>query len=531
MVEDYVQLTKKKSDLDRTSTNKTKTGVFTGAFAINPANGTSVPIYIADYVLMTYGSGAIMGVPGHDERDHYFAQQFGLPIIRVLQDLEQKSEPIESKAFIGDGVLINSDFLDGLTKEVATEKIISWLKERKLGEKCTTWKLRDWVFCRQRYWGEPFPIASDIHGNKVLIEDSDLPIMLPKVNDFKPAGDGESPLAKVSSWVEFERNGQKYFRETSTMPQWAGSCWYYLRYIDPRNDEQAWSFEKEKYWMPVDLYVGGAEHAVLHLLYARFWHKVLFDLGFVSTKEPFKKLVNQGLILGSNGEKMSKSRGNVVNPDDVINEWGADSLRLYEMFMGPFEAVKPWQTNGIAGVNRFLKRVWRLYINEDGSLGGKINQKDSPEVLRTLHKTLKKVTHDIESMSFNTAIASMMEFVNLLYKVDGMSQESARTFVLMLSPFAPHLGEELWQRLGRKDTLAYESWPVYREELTIEDQVTIGVMIGGKHRGNLTISLDATREEVIAFAMEQEFVKRNIEGKSIKQQIYVAGKILNFVLG
>jgi leucyl-tRNA synthetase len=531
-VQAYVHGAKLKSDLDRTALSKTKSGVFTGAYAINPVNHQEVPIYIADYVMMNYGTGAIMGVPGHDERDHEFATKYGLPILEVIRGAGAPEASISEKAFIGDGVCVQSGFLNGLEKSKASDQMVKWLEDQKIGTKSTTWKLRDWVFCRQRYWGEPFPIAQDKDGKKVLIDDQDLPVLLPQIDDFKPAGDGESPLAKVKDWIEFSKNGKEYFRESCTMPQWAGSCWYYLRYLDPHNDKAPWDQDKERYWMPVDLYVGGVEHAVLHLLYARFWHKVLFDLGHVSTKEPFQKLVNQGMILGQNGEKMSKSRGNVVNPDEVIREWGADSLRLYEMFMGPFEAVKPWQTNGISGVNRFLKRVWRFYVDEEGQLSSKVKLPvDSEEVTRFLHKTIKKVTEDMESLSFNTSIAMMMEFVNLLYRSEGLTKESAKTFILILSPYAPHLAEELWSKLGSKASLAYETWPEFNASLTLDQTITIGVMIGGKHRGNLTISLEATKEEVLAMAQNQDFVARNLEGKSLKQIVYVPGKILNYVLG
>jgi leucyl-tRNA synthetase len=525
----YVHSAKMKSDLERTALSKEKSGVFTGAFAINPASKKPIPIYIADYVMMSYGTGAIMAVPAHDDRDHDFAKAYQLPIIQVVKNSDEK---IIEKAFTGDGLLVNSDFLNDLNVPDAIEKMTDWLEHSKLGERAVTWKLRDWVFCRQRYWGEPFPIAKDKDGNCVLIDDKDLPILLPQIDDFKPSGDGESPLAKVKDWMEIKIDGKSFTRESCTMPQWAGSCWYYLRYIDPHNNLEGWNKEEEQYWMPVDLYVGGVEHAVLHLLYARFWHKVLFDLGHVSGKEPFQKLVNQGMILGQNGEKMSKSRGNVVNPDEVIAEWGADSLRLYEMFMGPFEAVKPWQTNGIAGVNRFLKRVWRLYIEEGGKSSPKINlSEESKEVTVFLHRTIKKVTEDIESMSFNTAIAAMMEFVNLLYREPGMTRQSSQSFILLLSPFAPHICEEIWQILGMPDTLSYEPWPKFQAEFIVKDSVTIGVMIGGKHRGNIEISLTATKEEVLEIARNQEFVKRNLEGKAVKQEIYVPGKILNLVLG
>lgn len=525
-VVDYVTVAKNRSDLDRSAQTKEKTGVFTGAFAINPANGEKIQIWVADYVLMSYGLGAIMAVPGHDERDHEFASKFEIQIKRVLTGGEEAD--ITIKAHTGDGELVNSGFLNGKLKVDAINAVIKWLEEKKLGRRKVTYKLRDWLFSRQRYWGEPFPVLHDADGNVRAVDITDLPVRLPELDDFKPSGTPESPLSKARDWLTVVKSGKSFTRETNTMPQWAGSCWYYLRFVDPRNSEEPFSKAKQDYWMPVDLYVGGAEHAVLHLLYARFWHKVLYDCGVVTTKEPFKKLVNQGMILGENGEKMSKSRGNVVNPDAVVKEYGADSLRLYEMFMGPLTQTKPWQTAGIVGCHRFLARVWRLFIDD----GGKIkvsSEAVSEEMRRALHKTIKKVTDDIESMSYNTAISAMMEFVNLAYKETGMDRKTAETFTLLLSPFAPHLGEELWSRLGHTKTLAYEPWPTYDQTLITEDSWVVSVQVNGKLRGTLEVGKTATQAEVLALARALESVQRNVEGKTIRKEIYVPGKIVNFV--
>lgn len=528
-VEDYINQAGAKSDLERTSLSKDKSGVFTGAYAINPVNKEKVPIWIADYVLISYGTGAIMAVPGHDERDHEFAKKFKLPIKRVLSG--GKEADITVAAHAGDGKLVNSGFLDGMEKQKAIDSMCAWLEKNNCGKKSITYKLRDWLFSRQRYWGEPFPLAHDKDGNVVLIDDHELPVMLPEMEDFKPTGNGEPPLAKADDWLKIERNGKKLTRETNTMPQWAGSCWYYLRYIDPRNNEAAWSKEKEKYWMPVDLYVGGIEHAVLHLLYARFWHKVLFDLGEVSTKEPFQRLVNQGMILGENGEKMSKSRGNVVNPDDIIKDWGSDSLRLYEMFMGPLEAVKPWQTTNITGVHRFLKRFQKLICDEHGNLQDRIGSTPSSDTFKkSLHKSIKKVTEDTENLQFNTAISAMMELVNTAYKEPAISNADAEAMTLMLAPYAPHLAEEVWEKLGHKSTLAYVSWPKFDSSLVTEDTVTLSIQVNGKLRGTLVVDKSAAKTDIIALAKKCEGVEKHLEDKEIVKEIFVPGKIVSFVV-
>ncbi len=528
-VEDYINQAGAKSDLERTSLSKDKSGVFTGAYAINPVNKEKVPIWIADYVLISYGTGAIMAVPGHDERDHEFAKKFKLPIKRVLSG--GKEADITVAAHAGDGKLVNSGFLDGMEKQKAIDSMCAWLEKNNCGKKSITYKLRDWLFSRQRYWGEPFPLAHDKDGNVVLIDDHELPVMLPEMEDFKPTGNGEPPLAKADDWLKIERNGKKLTRETNTMPQWAGSCWYYLRYIDPRNNEAAWSKEKEKYWMPVDLYVGGIEHAVLHLLYARFWHKVLFDLGEVSTKEPFQRLVNQGMILGENGEKMSKSRGNVVNPDDIIKDWGSDSLRLYEMFMGPLEAVKPWQTTNITGVHRFLKRFQKLICDEHGNLQDRIGSTPSSDTFKKfLHKSIKKVTEDTENLQFNTAISAMMELVNTAYKEPAISNADAEAMTLMLAPYAPHLAEEVWEKLGHKSTLAYVSWPKFDSSLVTEDTVTLSIQVNGKLRGTLVVDKSAAKTDIIALAKKCEGVEKHLEDKEIVKEIFVPGKIVSFVV-
>jgi leucyl-tRNA synthetase len=518
------------SDLDRTAGQKEKSGVFLGVYAINPATNQKIPIYIADYVLATYGTGALMAVPGHDERDHAFARKYSLPIVRVLSGGE--SEDIQVQAHTGDGFLLNSGFLDGLSKDEASTKMISWLESQGLGKGKVQYRLRDWVFSRQRYWGEPIPLLKHARtGELRAMATEDLPLKLPDMDDFKPSPDGDPPLAKAQEWLEVrDPEGELWLRETNTMPQWAGSCWYYLRYLDPLNQKQAWDVEKEKYWMPVDLYVGGVEHAVMHLLYARFWHKVLYDCSLVSTKEPFLSLRNQGMILGENNEKMSKSRGNVVNPDAVIAEWGADSLRLYEMFMGPLEAAKPWQTNGIVGCHRFLQRVWRLLVTAEGKLNREILVEDSGENRRAVHRLTKKVSEDIEAMQFNTAIAAMMEFVNLVYKTPQLTLAEVQTFILLLSPFAPHLGEELWGMAGGKGTLAYESWPTYDADLAKLDFATLAVSINGKLKVTIQIPMGANLETVKEIALAEESVKKSLVDKQILKEVFVPGKILNFVL-
>jgi leucyl-tRNA synthetase len=527
-VETYILNAGQKSEMDRSDDTKEKTGISTGAFAINPINGAEIPIFVADYVLMGYGSGAIMAVPGHDQRDHDFAKKYDLKIMRVLSGGEEPD--IAKAAHTGDGNLINSGFLDGLEKSAAIEGMCAHLEKLGLGKKTKTYKLRDWLFSRQRYWGEPFPLIHDASGNVQAIPEDELPVKLPELESFAPTGTGEPPLMKATDWLHYEKNGKTFNRETNTMPQWAGSCWYYLRFIDPTNTEKPWDLEKEKYWMPVDLYVGGVEHAVLHLMYARFWHKVLFDIGAVSTKEPFKKLVNQGMILGDNGEKMSKSRGNVVNPDTVINEWGADSLRLYEMFMGPLEQVKPWQTNGILGVHRFLKRIWRMSIAENGELSEYVKSDESETVTKALHATIKKVTDDTENMRFNTAISAMMEFVNCIYKEGSISKESLEKFVLLVSAYAPHLGEELWSRLGHKESLAYAVWPNFDPKLILDDSFVMPIMVNGKVRGTLQLPTKISKADALDLGRQLPSVAKYLEGKVITKEIYVPGKILNFVI-
>ncbi|MGZ3786956.1 MAG: leucine--tRNA ligase [Bacteriovorax sp.] len=521
-IEKYQESCKLKNDLERTELNKDKTGVFTGSYAVNPANNKLVPIWIADYVLMSYGTGAIMAVPAHDERDFEFAKKFNLPIIAVLE-----GGNIEEAAFTGDGKHINSDFLNGTDKATAISKMISWLESKNIGTKKINYKLRDWIFSRQRYWGEPFPILKFEDGTVRCLDADELPLALPELKEFKPSGNGESPLANATDWlwITDPKTGKKAKRETNTMPNWAGSCWYYLRFCDPKNEKEPWNKDVEKYWMPVDLYIGGAEHAVLHLLYARFWHKVLFDLGFVSTKEPFKKLVNQGLILASDGEKMSKSRGNVVNPDHVVKEFGGDALRLYEMFMGPLEKVKPWKEDGVKGVFNFLNRSYRFFADPAHIATGT----ESEETLKILHKTIKKVTGDYDNLRFNTAISQLMIFINHCYKVGKVTKETAETFALLLSPMAPHVGEELWSLLGHENTLTYEAWPKFDETLAKDDTITVAVQVNGKLRATLEVEPTITQEEILAMAKADENVAKNLTGTIVKE-IYVPGKIVNFVV-
>ncbi len=534
-VQEYRRQAARKSDLDRTDLAKEKTGVSTGAFAINPVNNTQIPIWISDYVLISYGTGAIMAVPAHDERDFEFAKKFHLPIIAVVKpekDGEAAIHKIESgtECFSGNGFAVNSGPFTGLATEEFKKKITQWLQENKLGKTAINYKLRDWLFSRQRYWGEPFPLLHLEDGSVVAIEEKDLPVTLPEVESYKPSGSGESPLANITDWLNVEYQGQKARRETNTMPQWAGSCWYYLRYIDAHNDSAPFDKAKEKYWMPVDLYVGGAEHAVLHLLYARFWHKVLYDAGWVSTKEPFQKLVNQGMILGDDGQKMSKSRGNVVNPDSVIREYGADSMRLYEMFMGPLDAVKPWNMKGVEGVHRFLQKAWKMIIGEDGKIHPAIAAMDPQgEPLRLLHKTIKKVTRDIEIMAFNTAISQMMIFVNEFSKLEPRSQKAMEQFVLLLAPFAPHIAEELWQRLGHSQTLTYESWPEYDESLTKDPEVELAVQVNGKIRDKIVFPADSDEETIKNLALNNEKVKPHIEGKKLQKVIVIKNRLVNIV--
>jgi leucyl-tRNA synthetase len=585
-VETYKREAATKSELQRTELQKDKSGVFTGAYAINPVNDEKIPIWVADYVLMSYGTGAIMAVPGHDERDWEFAKKYDIDIREVVSGGD-----VSEEAYTGDGDLVNSGMLDGLDVPEAKKKISAWLEDEGKGKSTINYKLRDWLFSRQRYWGEPFPIVHRADGETVPLPEERLPLELPEVEKYQPSGTGESPLATIEEWVETTdpETGLPARRETNTMPQWAGSCWYYLRYLDPHNDAEPWDEDKEKYWMPVDLYVGGAEHAVLHLLYARFWHKVLFDVGAVSTKEPFQRVVNQGMILGrtyryavdADGnafsmvgydqdkhgeveaqqervlaphevrwdgdtpmhpdvdknieldvltEKMSKSRGNVVNPDDVIEEYGADSLRLYEMFMGPLEQTKPWDPRGVSGVHRFLSRIWRLTVGEDGELSDNVlDYEPSGDEQKELHKTIQKVTVDTGNLDFNTAIAAMMEFVNFLYKQDDVSRHTLEALTVMVAPYAPHTAEELWERLGKEPSVATAEWPSFDEELTKEDTVEVAVQVMGKVRGTIEVPVDADEETAVAAARAEENVERHLEGKTIRKVIWVPGRILNFV--
>lgn len=526
VVEAYLDQIKSKSDLERTDLAKEKTGVFTGAYAVNPASGERLQIWIADYVLMSYGTGAIMAVPAHDERDYEFAKKFDLPIKEVVA-----GGNIEQEAYTGDGEHVNSDFLNGLNKEEAIEAMIKWLEENKKGQRKVTYRLRDWLFSRQRYWGEPIPIIHWEDGTITTVPEEELPLVLPETDEIRPSGTGESPLANIEDWVNVvdPKTGKKGRRETNTMPQWAGSCWYYLRYIDPHNSEQLADPEKLKKWLPVDIYIGGAEHAVLHLLYARFWHKFLYDIGVVPTKEPFQKLFNQGMILGENNEKMSKSKGNVVNPDEIVESHGADTLRLYEMFMGPLDASIAWSTKGLDGARRFLDRVWRLFVMENGELNPKIVDEPSQELERIYHQTVKKVTEDYENLHFNTAISQLMVFINEAYKATILPKEYMEGFVKLLSPVAPHICEELWEKLGHSETIAYESWPAWDESKLVEDEVEIVIQINGKVRAKLLVPNDASKEEMEKIAMDDEKIKEQLEGKTVRKVIAVPGKLVNIV--
>ncbi|MGM0867200.1 MAG: leucine--tRNA ligase [Bacillota bacterium] len=525
-VNEYIDKIKSKSDLERTDLAKEKTGVFTGAYAINPANGSKMPIWIADYVLMSYGSGAIMAVPAHDERDYEFAKEFDLPIVEVVA-----GGNVEKEAYTGDGDHVNSDFLDGMGKEEAITKAISWLEEKNIGTKKVTYRLRDWLFSRQRYWGEPIPVIHWEDGTTTTVPESELPLVLPKTTEIKPSGTGESPLANISEWVNVEdpETGKKGRRETNTMPQWAGSCWYYIRYIDPHNEEALADAKKMENWLPVDTYIGGAEHAVLHLLYARFWHKFLYDIGVVPTKEPFQKLFNQGMILGENNEKMSKSKGNVVNPDEVVESHGADTLRLYEMFMGPLEASIAWSTNGLDGARRFLDRVWRLLVEEDGTLSSKVTDAPNSDLDKTYNQTVKKVTEDYEGLRFNTGISQLMVFINDAYKADTLPKNYVEGFIKMLAPIAPHMTEELWSKLGHEGTLSYEAWPTFDESKLVDNEVEIVLQVNGKVKAKVMIPRDMTKENLEKTAMENDEIKSQIEGKTIRKVIAVPGKLVNIV--
>ncbi|MBI4557272.1 MAG: leucine--tRNA ligase [Candidatus Hydrogenedentes bacterium] len=559
-VESYVAATLKRSAQDRMKAEREKTGVFTGAYAVNPVNNQEIPIWIADYVLAEYGYGAIMAVPAHDTRDYDFAKKFNLPIIEVVSGGD-----ISKEAYVGDGILINSPVINGLNVPAAKKKISAWLEERGLGKSTVTYRLRDWLFSRQRYWGEPFPLITLEDGTVRAVPLSDLPVVLPELDDYKPTDTGEPPLARATRWVNTvdPATGKPAKRETNTMPQWAGSCWYYLRFCDAQNDREAWSKEAESYWMPVDLYIGGAEHAVLHLLYSRFWHKVLYDAGHVSTTEPFQRLFNQGMILAHSYqdesgkyyypqqvekrdehwfakksgkpvqtqiEKMSKSRYNVVNPDTVVAEYGADSMRLYEMFMGPLEREKAWTEEGIQGVHRFLKRVWALYIGEEGHIRQNIVPGGGePAVLKALHHTIKAVTEDIESLRFNTAIARMMEFVAAAMKAESLDHKCMEPFVLILSPFAPHVAEELWERFGHTKTLAYEPWPKYDPALLVEEELEIPVQVNGKLRAVIQVPANAAKETVLAAAKNHPKVRPYLDGKTLVKEIFIEGKLVSFV--
>ena len=531
-IETYRNASLHKSDLARQE-EKTKTGVFTGGHVINPVNGEKLPVWIADYVLMGYGTGAIMAVPGHDQRDWEFARAYGLPIREVVAGGDvTRAAHVDSEA----GVMVNSAAADGklslngLDPQEARTRITTWLTERGVARRTVNYKLRDWLFSRQRYWGEPLPIIW-VHGAPQPLPENQLPVRLPELKEYKPSGTGESPLANATDWLATTDpvTGQPAWRETNTMPQWAGSCWYYLRFIDPKNPNALVDPAKEKYWMPVDLYIGGAEHAVLHLLYARFWHKVLYDIGVVSTLEPFEKLVHQGMILGEDSRKMSKRWGNVVDPNDMINEYGADALRIYEMFMGPLEAMKPWSSKNVEGISRFLDRVWRLFINEDGSLAVTADE-PSKDVLRVMHQTIAKVTEDVEALKFNTAISQMMVFVNEIMKQPARPRVVLEPFLLALAPFAPHLGEELWRRLGHSDSLAYAPWPSYDKALCIENAVTVAVQVNGKLRATLELPRGAEEADVQAAALADERISRHVIGGTIRKVIHVKDKLLNLVV-
>ena len=516
-VNEYKKKCASKSDLERTELNKEKTGVFTGAYAINPVNGKEIPIWISDYVLSSYGTGAIMAVPAHDQRDYEFAKKFELDIIPVLEGGD-----VSKEAFVGDGIHINSDLLNGLDKETAINKMISWLEQNRIGKRHVNYKLREWIFARQRYWGEPIPIVH-VDDNMVVLDDKDLPLILPSLEDYSPSKTGASPLEKATDWVNVSINGKQGKRETSTMPGSAGSSWYFLRYIDPNNSEEFANKELLKHWLPVDLYMGGPEHAVGHLLYSRFWNNYLYNKGLVPVKEPFAKLRHQGMILGPNGEKMSKSKGNVINPDDMVKQYGADALRVYEMFMGPIDSAKPWDPNGIDGSKKFLDRVWRLLAESD-----KVQDKENKNLEKVYNYTVKKVTNDYETMNFNTAISQMMIFINTAYKEDILPKEYAEGFLKLLNPVAPHITEELWEVLGHNNTITYETWPTYDEEKCKEDEYNLPIQVNGKLRATLKIAFDT--DETIIKEKAHEAVANHLENKTIIKEIYVKNKIYNIVV-
>ena len=534
-VEAYIEETKKKSDFDRTEVNKDKTGVFTGSYAINPFSKEKIEIWIADYVLISYGTGAIMAVPGHDERDWEFASKYNLPIVEVVEGGDVSKAAYTAK---GNAKIINSSndktlSMDGLSVDQAIKEAILFIEKNSIGKATVNYKLRDWLFSRQRYWGEPFPL---IHKDDSveLIQEKDLPVMLPEVENYKPSDDGKSPLSLVKNWVEVKDESDNIIglRETNTMPQWAGSCWYFLRFTDPNNTNEAWSKERENYWMPVDLYIGGQEHAVLHLLYSRFWHHVLYDLGLVSTKEPFKKLYNQGMILGDDGTKMSKSRGNVINPEEIMDEYGSDSMRLYEMFMGPLNKSKPWSTKGLQGCYRFVNKLWSIIVDENGNLSSKIvdSDEEDKDTLFLHHQTIKKLGEDIENLHFNTAVSQLMIYCNHLQKCSTVSKKLIEELVIILSPFVPHLSEEFWSLLGHSETITYQPWPQFDEGLIQLDEVTIAVQVNGKLRANINIAKDSDEKDVISEAMSLENVEKFTSEGNVVKTIYVPNRLLNFVV-
>lgn len=527
-VKEYQEQTSRRSDLERTDLNKDKTGVFTGAYAINPVNGQEVPIWISDYVLASYGTGAVMAVPAGDQRDWDFATKFDLPIPSIFEGHDTSEE---SEAFTGDAPHINSDFLNGLNNQAALDAMINWLEDHDCGGKKVNYRLRDWIFSRQRYWGEPIPVIHWDDGETTLVPEDELPLRLPKTDNLEPSGTGESPLANIEDWVNvYDENGRHGLRETNTMPQWAGSSWYWLRYTDPQNKDAFASKEALDYWSPVDLYVGGAEHAVLHLLYARFWHKVLYDLGYVPTPEPFMKLVNQGMILGANHEKMSKSKGNVVNPDDIVNQYGADTLRLYEMFMGPIEESVPWDEKGLHGSNKWVHRVWRLLMDENNHLRDRVSNYNDGKITKIYNQTVKKVTEDFERMHYNTAISQLMVFVNEAYKVDDLPVEYMEGFVKMISPLVPHMAEEIWSHFHESDTIAYQPWPTYDENELVEDEVDIVVQVNGKVRAKIKMARDIDQQDAEDIALADDNVKAHVAGKEVVKVIVIPNRIVNIVV-
>lgn len=524
-VDAYKEEASRRSDLERTELSKEKTGVFTGAYVINPVNGEQLPIWTADYVLNSYGTGAVMAVPSGDQRDFEFATKFNLPITPVVEGFNGE------EAYTEDGAHVNSGFLDGLNIKEAKAKMVEWLEEHDCGGKKVNYRLRDWIFSRQRYWGEPIPVIHWDDGTTSLVPEDELPLRLPETDNIEPSGTGESPLANIEDWVNvYDENGRHGKRETNTMPQWAGSSWYWLRYTDPTNDKEFASKEALDYWSPVDLYVGGAEHAVLHLLYARFWHKVLYDLGLVPTKEPFMKLVNQGMILGSNHEKMSKSKGNVVNPDDIVDQYGADTLRLYEMFMGPLEESVPWDEKGLHGSNKWVQRVWRLLMDDNNHLRDRVSTYNDGKLTKVYNQTVKKVTDDFERMHFNTAISQLMVFVNEAYKVDDLPLEYMEGFVKMIAPLMPHLAEELWSQFNESETITYQPWPTYDEKALVEDEVEMIVQVNGKVRAKIKMAKDADNKDVEDAALANEHVHSFVDGKDVKKVIVIPNRIVNIVV-